>query len=100
MIRRRTRGSIRLKCAGGIGNLRSFGLCERARTPNESCLLSALLVMEQSLGGRGLGRRLGVLGGALLLERFSGLLGHGLSRRLIRHRGPLDRGGLVGPDSP
>ena len=54
--------------------------------------------MEQSLGGGGLCRCLGVLGGALLLQGLSGLLGHGLSRRFIRHRWPLDRGGLVGPD--
>jgi hypothetical protein len=35
--------------AGWMGNLRSFGLRERASTPNESCCASALLVIDMPL---------------------------------------------------
>src|SRR4051812_12674860 len=68
--------------------------------PSESCCLSVLLVMEQSIGLRGAGRCLRMLYGALLFQRLSGLLAHGLPRGLVRHREPLIMGALVGPDIP
>src|SRR5215208_391279 len=80
-----------------MGNLRSFGLRERARTPSESCCASSLLVMEQCLGGRGFGRLLGVLGGALFLQGLAGLFGHRLPRRFVSHAGPLIMGAWLVP---
>src|ERR1700693_836445 len=41
---------------------------------------------------------LGPLVCPLLFERLSGLLAHRLPGRFISHHGPLDNGGLVGPD--
>src|SRR3981189_2286128 len=74
-----------------------YGVKAFRLSQGESRCASALLVVKQCLGGRDFGRRLGVLGGALFLQRLSGLLRHRLSRRLISHRRPLGRGAWLVP---
>jgi hypothetical protein len=56
-----------------------------------------LFEMQQRLSRR-LMLSFGAFVRALLLESFTGLLGHSLPRRLVSHCCPAHFGGLVGPD--
>src|SRR6478672_4335025 len=86
----RRSASIRWKCIGWIGSRRSFSLRECATTPRvRSGRASAFLGMERGLDDS-VFARLRLLVGSLFLERLSGLLQHGLTRRFIGHHWSLD----------
>src|SRR6185436_1945104 len=86
----RRSASIRWKCIGWIGSRRSFSLRECATTPRvRSGRASAFLGMERGLDDS-VFARLRLLVGSLFLERLSGLLRHGLTRRFIGHHWSLD----------